>query len=321
MAPRPIWKGQIRLSLVSIPVEMFSATQSGASISFRQIHRESGKRIHYDKVVEGIGPVDKDEIVKGYEVGKDDYVLLTDEEIEDVKIETKKTLELVQFVDTCSIPPLYFDKPYYVVPQDELAEDAFRVVRDALRQAKKTGLGQLSLRGKEYLVALRPCGTGLLLETLHYEDEIRKSDTIFSDISDAETDGDLLDVATQLIEKKTAPFDASNFKNHYTAALKALIAEKRKKGGKARVTVEDDEPAPASKGSNVVDLMATLKKSLEGGGGDSGEKKSTAKSGASSARGSKAKTTAKSRSTKASGSKSTKSGSAAKATTSRRKSA
>lgn len=317
MAPRPIWKGQIRLSLVSIPVEMFSATQSGASISFRQIHRESGKRIHYDKVVEGIGPVDKDEIVKGYEVGKDDYVLLTDEEIEDVKIETKKTLELVQFVDTCSIPPLYFDKPYYVVPQDELAEDAFRVVRDALRQAKKTGLGQLSLRGKEYLVALRPCGTGLLLETLHYEDEIRKSDTIFSGISDAETDGDLLDVATQLIEKKTAPFDASNFKNHYTAALKALIAEKRKKGGKARVTVEDDEPAPASKGSNVVDLMATLKKSLEGGG----EKKSTSKSGASSARGSKAKTTAKSRSTKASGSKSTKSGSAAKATTSRRKSA
>ncbi len=321
MAPRPIWKGQIRLSLVSIPVEMFSATQSGASISFRQIHRESGKRIHYDKVVEGIGPVDKDEIVKGYEVGKDDYVLLTDEEIEDVKIETKKTLELVQFVDTCSIPPLYFDKPYYVVPQDELAEDAFRVVRDALRQAKKTGLGQLSLRGKEYLVALRPCGTGLLLETLHYEDEIRKSDTIFSDISDAETDGDLLDVATQLIEKKTAPFDASNFKNHYTAALKALIAEKRKKGGKARVTVEDDEPAPASKGSNVVDLMATLKKSLEGGSGDSGEKKSASKSGASSARGSKAKTTPKSRSTKASGSKSTKSGSAAKATTSRRKSA
>jgi DNA end-binding protein Ku len=321
MAPRPIWKGQIRLSLVSIPVEMFSATQSGASISFRQIHRESGKRIHYDKVVEGIGPVDKEEIVKGYEVGKDDYVLLTDEEIEDVKIETKKTLELVQFVDTCSIPPLYFDKPYYVVPQDELAEDAFRVVRDALRQTKKTGLGQLSLRGKEYLVALRPCGTGLLLETLHYEDEIRKSDTIFSDISDAETDGDLLDVATQLIEKKTAPFDASNFKNHYTAALKALIAEKRKKGGKARVTVEDDEPAPADKGSNVVDLMATLKKSLEGGGGESGEKKSGAKSGASSARGSKAKTTAKSRSTKASGSKSTKSGSAAKATTSRRKSA
>ncbi|EAS48593.1 ATP-dependent DNA ligase protein [Aurantimonas manganoxydans SI85-9A1] len=322
MAPRPIWKGQIRLSLVSIPVEMFSATQSGASISFRQIHRESGKRIHYDKVVDGIGPVDKDEIVKGYEVGKDDYVLLTDEEIEDVKIETKKTLELVQFVDTCSIPPLYFDKPYYVVPQDELAEDAFRVVRDALRQAKKTGLGQLSLRGKEYLVALRPCGPGLLLETLHYEDEIRKSDTIFSDISDAETDGDLLDVATQLIEKKTAPFDASNFKNHYTAALKALIAEKRKKGGKARVTVEDDEPAPASKGSNVVDLMATLKKSLEGGGGgESGEKKGTSKSGTSSARGSKAKTTAKSRSTKASGSKSTKSGSTAKAPSSRRKSA
>ncbi|MEF2553411.1 Ku protein [Aurantimonas sp. A2-1-M11] len=319
MAQRPIWKGQIRLSLVSIPVEMYTATQSGASISFRQIHRESGKRIHYDKVVDGIGPVDKNDIVKGYEIGKDDYVLLTDEEIDDVKIETKKTLELVQFVDTCSIPPLYFDKPYYVVPQDELAEDAFRVVRDALRQSKKTGLGQLSLRGKEHLVALRPCGAGLLLETLHYEDEIRKSDTIFSDISDAETDSDLLDVATQLIEKKTAPFDASNFKNHYTAALKALIADKRKKGGKARITVEDDEPAPSSSGSNVVDLMATLKKSLEGSGGDGAAKSG---SGAPSARGGKAKTAAKPRATKASGSKTAKStGSGTKAPASRRKSA
>lgn len=270
MAPRPVWKGQIRLSLVSIPVEMYSATTAGASISFRQIHEKSGKRIQYEKVVEGIGPVDKEEIVKGYEVSKDEYVLLTDEEIENVKLETKKTLELVQFVDSNAIPPLYFDKPYYVVPQDDLAEDAFRVIRDALRQSHKTGLGQLALRGKEYLVALRPCGSGLLLSTLHYEDEIRKSAPLFAEISDEGAEEDLLAVATQLIEKKTAKFEAKTYKNHYTEALKALIAEKRKKGGKATLSIEDDEPAPRTKG-NVVDLMAALKQSLEGGGGDSGK--------------------------------------------------
>ncbi|WP_206454899.1 non-homologous end joining protein Ku [Aurantimonas marina] len=316
MAPRPVWKGQIRLSLVSIPVEMFSATQTGASISFRQIHRESGKRIHYDKVVDGIGPIDKDDIVKGYEIAKDEYVLLTDEEIEDVKLETKKTLELVQFVDTCSIPPLYFNKPYYVVPQDELAEDAFRVVRDALRQSQKTGLGQLSLRGKEYLIALRPCGNGLLLETLHYEDEVRKSDSIFSDISDAETDEDLLDVAAQLIAKKSAPFDASAFKNHYTDALKKLIAEKRKKGGKATIAIEEDEPAPSNKGSNVVDLMATLKKSLEGDGGSAGSKAGAAENRKPSA---KARTTKSRAATSGKSAKSAKP--ATKAPPSRRKSA
>ena len=151
------------------------------------------------------------------------------------------------------------------VPQDELAEDAFRVVRDALRQSKKTGLGQLAMRGKEYLVALRPCGKGLLLETLHYEDEIRKSDTVFAEISNAKTDQDLLDVATALIDKKSAPFDAGEYKNRYTAALKDLIATKRKKG---KVPVddskEDEEEAPTK--SNVVDLMASLKKSLEGSG-------------------------------------------------------
>lgn len=287
MAVRPVWKGQIRLSLVSIPVEMFTATKAGASIAFNQIHRESGKRIRYEKVAPGIGPVDKDEIVKGYEVSKGEYVLLSDEEIEDVKLETKKTLELVQFVDTSEIPPLYFDKPYYVVPQDELAEDAFRVVRDALRKAKKTGLGQLAMRGKEYLVALRPCGRGLLLETLHYEDEIRKADPIFAEISNDKTDEDLLDVATALIEKKTAPFDAGEYKNRYTAALKELIAKKRKSGGKAQVDdSKDDDDDEKPQKSNVIDLMASLKKSLEGGAKDEGEKGRT-KSGRSKSAASK----------------------------------
>ena len=280
MASRPVWKGQIRLSLVSIPVEIYAATKSGAQISFRQIHRKSGKRIHYDKVAEGIGPVDADEIIKGYEYAKDEYVLLTDEEIEGVKLETKKTLELVQFVDSNDIPPLYYDKPYYVVPQDDLAEDAFRVVRDALRGAKKTGLGQLAMRGKEYLVALRPCGSGLLLETLHYADEINKADTIFEDISDETAEEDLLAVASELIKRKTSPFKAENFKNHYTEALKRLIAEKRQQKGDTLLIEDEDSPEPRTK-SNVIDLMASLKKSLEGSGSsaatdDKGEAKPAA---------------------------------------------
>ncbi len=137
MASRAVWKGQLRLSLVSIPVEMHSATESGAKISFRQIHEPTGKPIKYEKTVRGVGPVDASEIVKGYEYESDKYVLLDPAEVDAIKLETKKTLELVQFVGACEIPPLYFDKPYYLVPTDELAEDAYRVVRDALRAVGK----------------------------------------------------------------------------------------------------------------------------------------------------------------------------------------
>src|SRR5690606_6263404 len=157
-----------------------------------------------------------------------DYVLLTDDEIDAVKLETRKTLELIQFVDEAEIPPLYFDTPYFVTPAGDLAEDAFRVVRDALRQSKKVGLGQLALRGKEYLVAVRPCGKGILLETLHYEDELKKSDSFFAEIPASKADKELLEVATALIEKKTAKFDPKLFKDHYQAALRELIARDRK---------------------------------------------------------------------------------------------
>ncbi|MCA1368137.1 Ku protein [Bradyrhizobium sp. BRP14] len=279
MAPRAMWKGQLRLSLVSIPVELFSATRSGASISFRQIHKPSGKPIHYQKVVEGIGPVDVDDIVKGYEYDADRYVLLEPEEVDAVKLETKKTLELVQFVDTGDIPPLYYDKPYYLVPSDELAEDAYRVVRDALRTSNKVGLGQLALRGREYLVAVKPCGDGLLLETLRYADELRKADPMFSEISGKKADKELLDVATALIERKTAPFNAEAFKDNYAAALKELVKRKMK-GKSARVAIEDEE-RPQKRGDNVVDLMAALKKSLEGNEG----KKTQTKAQAASRRG------------------------------------
>ena len=136
MAARAYWQGQIRLALVSIPVEIYSATKSGAKISFNQIHEPSGKRVSYEKVVPGIGPIDRDDIIKGYEISKGNYVLLEDEEIEAVKVESKRTLELVQFVDASEIDPLYYEKPYYVAPADDLAEEAFVVLREALRQAK-----------------------------------------------------------------------------------------------------------------------------------------------------------------------------------------
>lgn len=274
---RPIWKGQLRLSLVSIAVEMFTATRSGAKPSFRQIHEPSGKPVHYEKVVDGIGAIDKDDIRKGFEYEKGDYVLLTDDEIDAVKLETRKTLELVQFVEEGEIPPMYFDTPYFLAPADDLAEDAFRVIRDALRQSKKIGLGQLALRGKENLVAIRPCGKGILLETLHYGEEIRKSDSFFSDITAKSSDPDLLDVATALIEKKTAKFDVTAFKDHYQAALRELIASKLKSKGK-NVATDVEERSSAPRGDNVVDLMAALKKSLETGGSGKTTTKAPAKS-------------------------------------------
>ena len=265
MAARPVWRGQVRIGLVSIPVEIYSATRSGATIAFHQIHEPTGKRIKYEKVVPGVGPVDRDEIIKGYEVSKGEYVLLEPEEIESVKLESRKTIDLVQFVDMTDIDPMYFDKPYYVVPADDLAEEAFVVVREALRKAKKVGIGQLAMRGQEYVVAIKPCGRGMLMETLRYADEVNRAQSYFRDIGDARPDADLLDMATTLIEEKTGKFDASEFHNRYVDALKGLIAEKRKKKGE--LVIQDPDTGPP-RGSNVIDLMAALKKSL---GGDEAE--------------------------------------------------
>ena len=263
MAARAYWQGQIRLALVSIPVEIYSASKSGSRISFNQIHEPSGKRISYEKVVPGIGPIDRDEIIRGYEISKGNYVLLEDEEIEAVKIESKRTLELVQFVDACEIDPLYFEKPYYVAPQDELAEEAFIVLREALRKAKKVALGQLSVRGREKLVAIKPCGKGLLLETLRYADEVRAGQSFFDDIDDSKPKKVLRDLANPLIEQKSAPFDASEFEDRYADALKKLIDKKAKSKSKNAFIEDVDEP-DAPSGSNVIDLMAALKKSVEG---------------------------------------------------------
>ena len=263
MAARAYWQGQIRLALVSIPVEIYPAVKSGASISFRQIHEPSGKPISYEKVVQGIGAVDHDDIVKGYEISKGNFVLLDDAEIEAVKIESRKTLELVQFVDLHEIDVFYFEKPYYVVPSDDLAEEAYIVLREALRAAKKVALGQLSMRGREYLVSIKPCGKGLVMETLRYSDEVRRAQTYFTDIGEAKPDEELLDLAQTLIDKKSAPFDAAKFSDRYVDALQALIDKKAKQKGGGKI-LEDVDDAPASKGANVIDLMAALRKSVGG---------------------------------------------------------
>ena len=260
MASRAIWKGQLRLSLVSIPIEIHSARKTSARISFRQIHGPSGKPVKYQKVVAGVGPVDSSEIRKGYETGGGDYILLDQAEIDAIKLETKKTLELVQFVGATEIAPIWFDAPYYLVPSDELARDAYRVVRDALRETQRTGLGQLTMRGKEYLCAVRPCGDGLLMETLHYAEEIREADPYFSGIEDEKADPELLGVARELIDRKTAPFDAGAFEDRHAAAMRDLIDRKLRNKKTPRAPGAKDE-APVE--SNVVDLMDALKRSLK----------------------------------------------------------
>ena len=271
MAARAYWQGQIRLALVSIPVEVYSAVKSAAKISFNQIHEPTGKRVSYEKVVEGIGPIDRDEIIRGYELTKGNYVLLDDEEIESVKIESRKTLELVQFVEAHEIDPLYFEKPYYVAPADDLAEEAFVVLREALRRAKKVALGQLSIRGKEQLVAIKPCGKGLLMETLRYADEVRGGQSFFNEIDDVKPDAELLDLATTLIDKKTAPFDSAAFHDNYADALMRLI-EKKAKSKTGKKIVEDPDDGGGRGKSNVIDLMAALKKSVGSGAAAAEEK-------------------------------------------------
>ena len=278
MPARPTWRGHIKLALVSIPVEIFPATKAGKSIAFHQVHEPSGQRVKYEKVVPGIGPVDRDEILKGYEVEKGEYVLLDPEEIEKVKLESRKTLELTQFVDLGDIDPIYFDKPYYVVPADDLAEEAFVVVRDALKRTRKVGIGQLAMRGQEYVVSLKPCGRGMVLETLRYADEVHRASSYFREIGDSKPDPDLLDMAESLIAKKAGEFDASEFENRYIDALRSLIDEKIKKKGK-RVIQDRSSDEPA-KGSNVIDLMAALKKSLETGERGAAAKKPAAKKAA-----------------------------------------
>ena len=261
MGTRAYWSGRIRLALVSIPVEIVPATKSSSRISFNQIHKPSGKRIRYEKIAPGVGPVDADDIVKGYEVEKGKYVLLTDEEIGDVKLEAKKSIDLVQFVDQDDIDPIYFERPFFVLPNgdNEDTEEAYAVLRDALRKTKKIGLGQIVVRGTSSIVAIKPCGKGLLMETLRYPGELNKADSAFDSIPEKHPAKDLLELGEELIKKKSSKFHPEQFKDSYTVALRELIAAKQEK----RPPREIEDTAPAS---NIINLMDALKRSVKGGG-------------------------------------------------------
>ncbi len=256
MPSRAYWSGQLRLALVSTPVQVFSATKSGSKISFNQIHKPSGKRIRYEKVVPGVGEVDADDIVKGYEVSKGKYVILTDDEIEDVKLEAKRTIDLVSFVDRHSIDPRYFERPFFVAPEDdEVAGEAYVVLREALKKSGKVGLGQLVARGRGSIVALSACGKGLLLETLRYPDEIQRSDAAFDDVPDVKPEKELLQLAEELIARKAGPFEPKQFKDTYVLALRELIDAKKEK----REPEAIEEPQA---GAKVINLMDALKRSV-----------------------------------------------------------
>ena len=271
MPARAYWTGRIRLSLVSIPIQLYSTTKSGARISFNQIHEPSGKRIRYEKVVPGIGPIDTSEIVKGYEVEKGKYVLLTDEEIDEVKLEAKRTIDLVQFVGEDEIDPVYFENSYFVAPEDdEDGQEAYVVLRDALKKAKKIGLGQIVIRGKGAIVAIRAEGKGLLLQTLHYTDDVQKADPFYQDVPARKPDSEMISLATELIEKKTRKFDPKEFHDKYTDALKELIEAKQEK--RAPRQIEEAELP-----SNVINLMDALKRSVGKKGESAKEDKKPAK--------------------------------------------
>jgi len=259
MAERSFWKGQLRLSLVTIPVRMVSATNADAEIHFHQLDRSSKKRIRYVKTAPGVGEVANENIVKGFEVEPGKYVTLEDDEIDSLKLETRHTIELTEFVEVCEIDPLYFDRPYYLLPDGEVAEEGYRVIRDALRDEKKAGIGQLTLRGKENLVALKCSGDGLLLETMRYESEIKEADDVFSKIGKSKLRGDLVDMARELIAKRSTHFEPAKFKNHYAHALRELVQAKLK-NGKVTVDEEKHEKAP------VIDFMEALRNSVSKGG-------------------------------------------------------
>jgi DNA end-binding protein Ku len=245
---------------VSIAVEVYNAVESKSEISFRQIHKPSGRRVNYQKIVQGIGEIDSADIVKGYEVEPDTYVTLDPDEIDAVKLESRKTIDLVQFVDAKDIDYRFFERPYFLVPADELAGEGYVVIRDALRKTGKVGLAQVTIAGREWLVAIAPLEDGLVMEMLRYSDELRSIDDFFDEIPNIKPDKEMVDLAVQLIGKKSGAFKPENFQDHYATALRELVQQKLK--GR-KIIAPNEEARP--KGSNVVDLMEALRRSVGGG--------------------------------------------------------
>jgi DNA end-binding protein Ku len=257
MAPRPNWKGYLKLSLVSCSIALYPATSSSERVSFNQLNKNTGNRIRYKKVdAETEEEVDSADIIKGYQVDKNVYVTVEDEEIEALQIESSHTIEIDKFVPVEQIDPRYFDSPYYIVPNDKVGQDAFAVIRDAMKGKGTVGVGRVVISKRERPIILDPFGKGIRAMTLRYPYEVRKEDEYFADIPDVKVTGEMLKLAEHIVETKTADFDPSEFVDHYETAVVDLL--KQKQSGKA--VTKTKSKGPARQEGNVIDL---LKRSLE----------------------------------------------------------
>ena len=268
MARHAYWSGQIKIALVYLPVQLQTATRSSSQIDLDQIHGPSGERIHYAKVLEDGTEVEKEDIVKGYKDENGDYIIMTQDEIDNVKLPSSDVLELVQFVDLKSIPLYHFEKPYYITPNGKEAGEIYVTIRDALKKSGKAGIGQLALRGREDLCAVLPYEDGLILEVLRYDNEVKKPDEFFGSITN-KTEADNVEMALELIKKRSSPLKLEKFEDHYHDALLELINSKRENRKPQYVVAE--------KPKNVINLMDALRKSLHGGGADDEKPKTKSK--------------------------------------------
>ena len=259
---RPFWTGQIQISLVSFSVNLFPATESKAEIKFHQLSRSTGERIRHQKVTgEGEeGPVEKNDIVKGYEYRKGEYVMIEPDEIKNLRVPSKHTIEVIQFVDANEINPEYYEKPYFVVPEDDTQAEAFTVVRKALQTTHKIALGKIAFSGREHIIAVGAPSDdklpGMFAYTMRYAEELRKPASYFADIKKTTVEADQLSLAKELIKRKTAKFDPEKFADQYEAALRELVEAKIQ-----HLPVPQEEPV--RKTAKVINLMDALRKSVQ----------------------------------------------------------
>jgi DNA end-binding protein Ku len=256
MAPRAYWKGYLKLSLVSCPIALYPATSEREKISFNQLNKETGNRIRYRKVDAETGDdVEQSNIIKGYEVAKNQYIELQPEELEAVAIESKRTIDIDEFVPKSQIDELYIRDPYYIAPDGEVGQQAFAVIREAIRKEGMVAIGKVVFTSREHIIALEARDKGMLGITLRYPYEVRKQEEYFDDIKDEKVPKDMLDLALHIVNTKRGDFDPEAFEDQYEDALKALI-EKKAKGEKI-------EPAKAGPAPRVVNLMDALRASVD----------------------------------------------------------
>jgi DNA end-binding protein Ku len=270
MAPRANWKGFLRLSLVTCPVALYPATSESEKISFNQLNRKTGHRIKYAKVDADTGEeVANEDIVKGYKVDTDTFVEVTKEELENVALESTRTIEIDEFVDRSEIDPRYLIRPYYLRPDGKVGHDAFAVIRETIREMDKVAIGRVVLTNREHIIALEPLDKGLMGTLLRYPYEVRDPAEYFDEIQDVKVTKDMLDLARHIVEQKAGNFEPDKFEDQYETALVDLINQKR--AGKP-IT-----PKERPRGENVVDLMEALRKSVGGAGSESKGPKKGAK--------------------------------------------